>query len=84
MVISLRADTRMAAADAMLTLGAGAALTAIAVLVPGVGRLFLDRMRAPSEAMRYAQSLFLERRLFRTRRSRGHEIDDELIAEKDA
>jgi putative membrane protein len=84
MVISLWTDTRMPAAHAMLTLGAGAALAAIAVLVAGVGRLFLDRMRAQSEATQYPQSLFLERRLFRTHRSREHEIEDELIAEKDA
>jgi uncharacterized membrane protein len=83
MVISLWTDTRMPAAHAMLTLGAGAALAAIAVLVAGVGRLFLDRMRAQSEATQYPQSLFLERRLFRTHRSREHEIEDELIAEKD-
>jgi hypothetical protein len=74
----------MAAADAMLTLGAGAALAAIAVLVPGVGRLFLDRTRAESEATQDAQLRFLERQLFRTQRSRGREIEDELIAEKDA
>jgi putative membrane protein len=67
MVISLPIDSSMPAADAMLVLGAGAALAAIAVLVPRFGRLFVDRIRAEVEAKQYAQSLFLERELFRTR-----------------
>jgi putative membrane protein len=70
-VISVRMQTGMVTLDAMLILGAGAALAAIAVLAPPFGRLFLDRLRAETEARQYAQSLFLERELFRTRSRRA-------------
>lgn len=51
---------------AMSILGAGAALAALAALVPAIGWLFLDRLRAQAEARQYAQALFLEREIFRT------------------
>jgi putative membrane protein len=70
-VISVRMQTGMVTLDAMLILGAGAALAAITVLAPPFGRLFLDRLRAETEARQYAQSLFLERELFRTRSRRA-------------
>jgi putative membrane protein len=54
------------ALDAMLILTGGAVLTLLSVFIRPVGRLFLDRMRARAEALQYAQSLFLERELFRT------------------
>jgi putative membrane protein len=52
--------------DAMLILAAGAALSIGAALLPAIGRLFLDRARAQTEAQQYARSLFLQRELFRT------------------
>lgn len=55
---------------AMAILGAGAVLAA-ATLVPGVGRLLLDRVRAEGEARQYAAALFLERELFRTKTRRA-------------
>ena len=36
--------------DAMLILAAGAVLSILAALVPGIGRVFLDRTRAHNEA----------------------------------
>jgi uncharacterized membrane protein len=65
-VIRIWSDTGVAALDAMLILGSGALLAALAALVPPLGRLFLDRERARGEALQYAQTLFLERELFRT------------------
>jgi putative membrane protein len=53
--------------DAMLILAAGAALALAAAFIPSLGRLFLDRLRAEGETLQYAQSMFLERELFRTR-----------------
>jgi putative membrane protein len=59
------------ALDAMLILTGGATLAMLAAFVPLVGRLFLDRVRAQGEAIQYAQGLFLERELFRTRNRRA-------------
>ena len=69
-VIRLWSDTSAAALDAMLILGSGVLLAALAAFVPGAGRIFIDRVRARGEALQYAQSLFLERELFRTRERR--------------
>jgi putative membrane protein len=57
--------------DAMLVLAAGAAVSIGAALVPALGRLFLDRARAHTEAQQYARSLFLQRELFRTSQRRA-------------
>jgi len=55
---------------AMAILGAGA-IAAAATLVPAVGRLLLDRVRAEGEARQCAATLFLERELFRTKARRS-------------
>lgn len=70
-VIRIWSDVSLTALDAMLILGAGAVLAALAAFVPAFGRLFLDRVRARSEALQYAESMFLERELFRTRSRRS-------------
>lgn len=57
--------------DIIAILGSGAALSLLTVFFPPVARLFLDRMRAETEAMQYAQSMFLEHRMFNTRRQIG-------------
>lgn len=54
------------ALDALVILGAGAAFAAAATLLPAVGRLFLDRLRAQAEARQYALAMFLDREIFRT------------------
>jgi putative membrane protein len=59
-------QTGVIALDAMVILAAGALCSLVAALVPAVGRLFLDRLRARGEAQQYAQTMFLERELFRT------------------
>jgi len=48
-------------------LGAGLVLALAATLAPGFARLFLEPLRAGAEARQRAESLFLERELFRTR-----------------
>lgn len=50
---------------AMAILGTGALLAA-ASLVPAIGRLLLDRVRAEGEGRQRAATMFLERELFRT------------------
>ena len=57
--------TSTLAFHAMAILGAGA-LVAAASLVPAIGRLLLDRIRAEGEARQRAATLFLEREIFRT------------------
>lgn len=52
-------------------LAAGAALALLAVFVPGFARLFLSAHRAEVEVRQYAESLFLSRELFATRRRTG-------------
>ena len=59
------------ALDAMLILAAGALLSLLSVFIPAVGRIFLDRVRAQAEALQYAQGVFLEREVFRTRDRRA-------------
>jgi len=56
----------LVAFHAMTILGTGAVLAVLAALIPPVGRLFLDRLRAEGEVRQYAQALFLEREFFRT------------------
>jgi uncharacterized membrane protein len=51
-----------------LALGAGAAAALAATLLPGFARLFLEPLRAEAEITRQAESLFLRRELFGTRR----------------
>ena len=51
---------------AMTILGTGAVFAVLAVFIPSIGRLFLDRLRAVGEVRQYAQALFLEREFFRT------------------
>lgn len=59
------------ALDAMLILSAGVVFAVLAAFVPAIGRLFLDRIRTEAEALQYAESLFLQRELFRTRDRRA-------------
>jgi putative membrane protein len=71
LIISGWSHAGIIAFDAMLILSSGAALSLLAAFVPAIGRLFLDRLRAQGEAEQYAQSMFLERELFRTRSRRA-------------
>jgi putative membrane protein len=48
-------------------LGAGVAAAAVTVLVPRLARVLLSDVRAEGEVRQYAQALFLDRELFRTR-----------------
>ena len=59
-VVQRRADPRAGAVSALL-----------AIAVPEYARLFLNRLRAAGEVRQYAQALFLERQLFRTRARNG-------------
>lgn len=52
-------------------LGAGAAGALLVVFVPAFARLFLRPPRRDIEVRRYAESLFLERELFKTRDRNG-------------
>jgi putative membrane protein len=52
-------------------LAAGAVSAIAALVVPEYGRLYLDRVRSASEVRRYAQAMFVDRRLFRTRARNG-------------
>jgi len=51
----------------MIVLGAGVLYVLLSVFWPAFARLFLDGSRAETETLQYAQSVFLERELFRTR-----------------
>jgi len=67
---ALRTDataTHAALVVAVTTLGAGGACALAAVFVPAFARLFLRAARSELEVRQYAQALFLERELFRTR-----------------
>jgi putative membrane protein len=50
------------------TLAAGAACALLCVAVPGFAHWFLDAHRAETEVRQYAESLFLSREMFATRR----------------
>lgn len=52
-------------------LAAGAVSALLAIAVPDYARLYLNRLRAAGEVRQYAQALFLERQLFRTRARNG-------------
>jgi uncharacterized membrane protein len=52
-------------------LAAGAVSALVAIAVPEYARLFLNRVRAAGEVRQYAQAMFLERQLFRTRSRNG-------------
>jgi len=67
MVISDWTHASIIAFDAMVILAGGATLSLLAAFVPAIGRLFLNKVRAQTEARQYAQTRFLERELFRTR-----------------
>ena len=56
---------------AMAVLGAGAVLAAAATFTPSLARLFLDRVRAQTEARQYALGIFVEREVFRTTQRRA-------------
>jgi uncharacterized membrane protein len=64
-------DETVIALETLIILGAGAMLALAAAFIPAVGRLFLDRVRARTEAIQYAQTMFLERELFRTAERRA-------------
>lgn len=55
----------------VLTLGAGAAFALLSISFPPLGRLLLDSHRADTEARQYAESLFLNRRLYATHKKTG-------------
>jgi putative membrane protein len=48
----------------VLSLSGGLALLLLTALLPPIARLFLDRVRAETEARQYAEGLFLQRELF--------------------
>lgn len=52
----------------IVILGIGAGVALLSSLWPAFGRLFLDSQRAAQETRQYAQTLFLERELFKTPR----------------
>lgn len=52
-------------------LAAGAASALAAIAVPAYARCFLNRVRTAGEVRQYAQAMFLERQLFRTRSRNG-------------
>lgn len=56
---------------AVAILGAGAACALLVVFIPSFARLFLRAPRRELEVRRRAESLFLERELFRTRERTG-------------
>lgn len=53
------------------TLAVGVVSALLCIMVPAFARLFLDTTRAEVEARQYAESLFLSRELFATRRRTG-------------
>jgi len=55
----------------MVVLAAGLVFALLAVFVPILGRLLLDRVRARVEVEQYARAVFLERGMFQTRRRVG-------------
>ena len=61
--------TLLVALAMVMLVGAGVALAAI--FVPPFARLFLARARRDVEVRQFAQSFFLERQLFRTRKRQG-------------
>jgi len=52
-------------------LAAGAVSALLAIAVPEYATLFLNRVRAAGEVRQFAQAMFLERQLFRTRSRNG-------------
>ena len=61
--------TLLVALATVMLVGAGVAL--LAIFVPPFARLFLARARRDVEVRQFAQSFFLERQLFRTRKRQG-------------
>jgi putative membrane protein len=54
-----------------VTLGSGAVFALLTVLIPGFAKCFLSAGRADVEVRQYAESMFLDRELFATRRRTG-------------
>jgi len=57
--------------NVMPILAVGVVSALLAIAVPEYARLFLNRVRAAGEVRQYAQAMFLERQLFRTRARNG-------------
>ena len=53
------------------TLVAGAFCALLSIFLPGFGRIFLSKERAEMETRQYAESFFLSRELFNTRKRTG-------------
>jgi putative membrane protein len=58
-------STYSALIHTLFVLGAGAVMALLTVFWPGWARCFLDKTRAEAEIRQYAQSLFLEREIFK-------------------
>jgi putative membrane protein len=65
---ALLADARLAL---VAVLGTGLGAAALSLFVPRLARLLLSGLRAEGEVRQYAQTLFLDRELFRTRDRTG-------------
>ena len=57
--------------QAVIVLGAGAAVALLAIFVPGFARLFLRTARAEAEVRQYGQSMYLQRQIFATPDRKG-------------
>src|SRR4029453_303947 len=57
--------------NVMPILAVGVVSALLAIAVPEYARLFLNRVRAAGEVRQFAQAMFLERQLFRTRARNG-------------
>lgn len=53
--------------DVAVVLASGVLCSLAAIYLPGFARLFLDRERAATEVRQYAEGVYLQRELFRTR-----------------
>ncbi len=71
LVLNYWASRTMVLIAVAVTLAAGAAFALLTVFVPGFARIFLSAYRAEVEVRQYAESLFLARELFATRRRTG-------------
>jgi putative membrane protein len=56
---------------AVIMLSTGAVFALLTILIPGFARIFLSANRAEVEVKQYAESLFLNRELFATRKRSG-------------
>jgi putative membrane protein len=62
---------RTSATGLLVVLAAGLVAALMAMFVPPLGRLLLDRQRARTEVEQYARALFFERGMFQTRHRTG-------------